>query len=210
MNLRSAWLLALCAALAAWAEPALARDRADRAERDADRDAEIARKHFQKGEKLFALSKFEEALDEYEAAFDAQPLPEFLFNIGQCHRNLKNYDAAIFSFKKYLRLKPDASNHRAVEKLIHQLEAQLEAKVAQQEEAEAANRPPPDDEQRVPLVPPPDDRPPPRKDATPFYSTWWFWTSVAVVGAGAGAAVLLWPSDSGVPGSDLGNIDFPR
>lgn len=198
-----AFWIVLLAALAQGPRPAAARER----DRNADDDpaaAKRARGHFQKGEKLFALGKFEEALAEYEAAFNAQSLPEFLFNIGQCHRNLKDYEAAIFSFKKYLRLKPDAANRRAVEKLIEQLEAKIE-------EEKAVRPPAPEDEGRVPLVPPEEEsRPPPPKESRPFYSKWWFWTGVVVVGAGAGAAVLLWPAGGDVPGSDLGNIDFPR
>ncbi len=195
---------ALCVAVAALTamtpEPAVARER-----RDADEDpaaAKRARGHFQKGEKLFALGKFEEALAEYEAAFDAQPLPEFLFNIGQCHRNLKNYDAAIFSFKKYLRLRPEASNRRAVEKLIEQLEEKVEAQEV---------RPPVDEQQRVPLVPTdePVEKPGP-SPSRPFYASGWFWAGVVVVGAGVGAAALFWPAGGGPPDSDLGNIDFPR
>src|SRR6266511_1256884 len=61
-----------------------------------------AQTHFKKGEKLFALGRFEDALGEYQQAFEEYPLPEFLFNIGQCHRNLGSYDEAIFSFRKYL------------------------------------------------------------------------------------------------------------
>src|SRR5689334_18091434 len=83
-----------------------------------------AQAHFKKGEKLFALGRFEDALAEYQKAFEEYPLPEFLFNIGQCHRNLGDYDEAIFSFRKYLRLKPDAENREATEELIAELEAE--------------------------------------------------------------------------------------
>src|ERR1043165_2734994 len=85
-----------------------------------------ARRHYERGEKLFALGKFDEALDEYQEAFDAKPLPGFLYNIGQCYRNLGDYDQAIFSFKKYLKLEPDADNKDAVERLIQDLEDQKE------------------------------------------------------------------------------------
>ena len=51
-----------------------------------------AKRHYERGEKLFALGKFSDALDEYQKAFDAKPLPGFLFNIGQCYRNLGETD----------------------------------------------------------------------------------------------------------------------
>ena len=84
------------------------------------------------GEKLFALGKFDEALDEYQKAYDAKPLPDFLFNIGQCHRNLGDYEAAIFSFKKFLKLDPEAPNRDAGRGVHHRArgragEGQLEA-----------------------------------------------------------------------------------
>src|SRR5215475_7649338 len=96
---------------------------------------QAARKHFEHAEKLYALGKFQDALVEYEAAYEAKPLPGFLFNIGQCYRNLGNYRQAVFSFKKYLDEKPDARNRDAVESLI----ADLEKKSAEQEK-----RKPPD------------------------------------------------------------------
>jgi tetratricopeptide (TPR) repeat protein len=82
-----------------------------------------AKRSFEKGEKLFALGRFDEALEQYQKAFDAKPIPAFLFNIGQCYRNLADYKAAIFSFRKYLKLDPDAPNREAVEDLIAELEA---------------------------------------------------------------------------------------
>ena len=85
-----------------------------------------AKRHFDRGQKLFNLGKFDEALDEYQQAYDAKPIPDILFNIGQCHRNLNNYDAAIFSFKKYLKLAPDAENRDQVEEYIADLEAEQE------------------------------------------------------------------------------------
>src|SRR5687768_341879 len=77
-------------------------------------DRSVAKRHFDRGEKLFALGKFEDALDQYQLAYDAAPIPDFLFNIGQCHRNLGDYEAAIFSFRKYLKLVPDADDREQV------------------------------------------------------------------------------------------------
>jgi tetratricopeptide (TPR) repeat protein len=87
-----------------------------------DTATRTAKRHFYAGEKLFAVGRFSDALAEYEAAFDAKPLPAILFNIGQCHRNLHEYDEAIFSYRKYLTLLPDAGNRAEVEDLIRELE----------------------------------------------------------------------------------------
>jgi tetratricopeptide (TPR) repeat protein len=151
-----------------------------------------ARTSYAKGEKLFALGRFDEALEAYEAAYDAKPLPGFLFNIGQCHRNLGDLDAAIFSFQKYLELAPDADNHDSVLDLIEDLEEQKE-----REEAEARDKK---------LQAPPrtrDERP-----RRPLYKKWWFWTGVAVVAVAGGTATYLLLRDDGVPDTDLGHVVF--
>jgi len=131
-----------------------------------------------------------------QQAFEEYPLPEFLFNIGQCHRNLGSYDQAIFSFRKYLRLKPDAENREATEELIAELEA---------EKARNPSRPV---KQRVEPVPSKPERQAPA--SKPIYAKWWFWTGVVVVAGAATTAVVLATHDSGLPDTDLENIDFPK
>ncbi len=158
-----------------------------------------AKRHFDRGEKLFALGKFDEALDEYQKAFDAKPLPGFLFNIGQCYRNLGDYDQAIFSFKKYLKLEPDASNKDAVEKLIDQLEEKKE-----RGEGEKLVRKKPREETE-----PEPEKPTPPVEHKPFYKTWWFWTGVAVVSVGGGVGVYE-AAHGSPPSTDLGNITFSK
>jgi tetratricopeptide (TPR) repeat protein len=179
-------LLAVLLATLAAAPPALAGGD------DADKRA---RAHFRRAETHFAVGRFKEALAEYEQAFEARPLPGFLFNIGQCHRNLGHLEEAIFSFKKYLRLKPDAKDRAAVEDLIADLERQLAAQ-------RAVRAPPP-----MPvLVLPPPPPPPPR----PFYTRTWFWGAAAVVVAASVVGVYFGtrPGASGPPAAPLGNIDF--
>lgn len=198
------WILSLALAFATVtaalpARPAIADD--------ADDDAaakRAARKHFKRGEKLFALGRFEEALAEYTAAFEAYPAPEFLFNIGQCHRNLGDLKKAIFSFKKYLRLKPDAENREAVEKLIAELQEELDRQRA------AENTPRKHAGPRLGPIPRGDGRDDVPRAGGPIYTRWWFWTGVLVVGGAATAYALTRDPGGGLPDSDLGNIDFPR
>ena len=146
-----------------------------------------SKRHYERGEKLFALGKFDEALDEYQKAFDAKPLPDLLYNIAQCYRNLNDYDQAIFSFKKYLKLLPDAPDKDKVEKQIEE----LEEKKARGEGQKLIKKPPP---------------PPPEK---PIYTKWWFWAGVAVVGAAGGLGIYE-ATKSSAPSTDLGNIVFRR
>jgi tetratricopeptide (TPR) repeat protein len=152
-----------------------------------------SKRHFDRGEKLFALGKFDEALDEYQKAFDAKPIPDFLFNIGQCYRNLGDYEQAIFSFKKYLKLEPDAPDKDKVERLIDNLEEKQERGEGQKLVGKKDEPPPP----------------PPPAASTPIYKRWWFWTGVAVVGAAGGVGVYE-VTKGGAPGSTLGNIEFGK
>jgi len=147
-----------------------------------------AQRHYDRGEQLFALGKFSEALDEYQKAFKAKPLPGFLFNIGQCHRNLGDYEAAVFSFKKYLKLEPDAPDRAKVEKLIEE----LEAKQSHDESRRLGfGRKPP---------------PPSPEQETPVYSNWWFWAGVAAVGVAGGFGIYEATKSDGPPATTLGNI----
>lgn len=173
-------ILALFALLLVASRPAIADDAATKA----------AKRHFDRGEKLFALGRFDDALDEYQKAFDAKPIPDFLFNIGQCYRNLGDYDQAIFSFKKYLKLEPDAPDKDKVEKLIDDLEEKKERGEGQK------------------LVRKPDE-PPPRTSSTPIYKKWWFWAGVGVVGGAAGFGVYQ-ATKGGAPDTGLGNITFTK
>lgn len=166
---------------------------APRAATAQDRDPDLARakKLHAQGKKLFSLLRFEEALEKFEDAFAAKPIPDFLFNVAQCHRNLENYDAAIFSFRRYLSLEPDTDRREHIEDLIRELEED-------KKKAEDARR-------NAAIVP----TPRPKPEAAPVYRRWWFWTGIAAVAAGTTAIVLTTRGDSGgLPGTDLGNLDF--
>ncbi|MEZ4398882.1 MAG: hypothetical protein R3B06_02625 [Kofleriaceae bacterium] len=177
--------------LAVGVRPAAAEDAATRA----------AKRHFAKGDKLFALGKFDQALDEFEAAYEAKPAPKLLFNIGQAHRNLGHAREAIFAYRKYLRELPDAPNREAVEKLIDELEAQ-------QADDEARARAREDELERERIRQAAQVAPAARPAADkPIYTRWWFWGGIAAVaGASAGGYLLL--RDDGIPSTDLGNVVF--
>lgn len=162
-----------------------------------------AKRHFERGQKLYTLTKFREALDEYQQAFDARPIPDFLFNIGQCYRNLGDYDAAIFSYKKYVAAAPDAPNRAQVEQLIVDLQARKDQEDARRLGLQPAPPPPAAPAPAAAPAPPPPDR--------PIYVRWWFWTGVGVVAAGAGVATYeLTRPGSGPPSTSLGNIVFGK
>jgi tetratricopeptide (TPR) repeat protein len=150
---------------------------------------------FRKGKRYFSVGQFENALKAYQAAYDAKPLPDFLFNIAQCYRNLGDYERAVEHYRDYLEQMPDAPNRGNVETTIRDLEREIA-------------------EQRGDLRP---DRPPrPRRPGdgvderdTPFYKKWQFWAGVAVVGAAGGTTSYFLLRDT-APDTDIGNLDFPK
>lgn len=151
-----------------------------------------AKRHFDRGQKLFNLGKFDEALDEYQQAYEAKEIPAILFNIGQCYRNLGDFDAAVFSFKKYLKLEPDADNREQVEEYITELETEQEKGNSKKFKL--------DKKKEEPV-----------ETASPVYKKWWFWTGIAVVGVvgGVGIYSATRPEPLGAPMTSLGhNIVF--
>jgi tetratricopeptide (TPR) repeat protein len=176
-----------------------------------------ARRHFERAEKLYAVERFQEALGEYEAAYQTRPLPGFLFNIGQCYRNLGNWRQAVFAFKKYLQQKPDARNREAVQNLIDDIERRISEEDQRVPPPPPAPRPP-SLEVRPASVPTPapgfvptpraeprtEPAPPPPR---PIYARWWFWTVAGVAVAGGTAAAIVATSTSS---ANPRNIDFPR
>jgi tetratricopeptide (TPR) repeat protein len=162
-----------------------------------DAATRTAKHHFERGEKLYALTRFSEALDEYQKAFDARPIPDFLFNIGQCYRNLGDYDSAIFSYRKYLTLAPDAPNRAQVEQLITELQARKDQSDTHRLGLSPSRPPPP---------PAPVERPAER----PIYARWWFWTGIGVLAAGGGVVAYEVTRPQGPPSTNLGNIVFGK
>ncbi len=168
--------------------------------RAADPAEERARAEFKKGKTAYDLGRFEDALTAYSAAYELKPLPAFLFNMAQCHKQLGRWERAVFFYKRYLDLAPTARDAGTARKLLQESEARLaEQRRKEDEEAQAkrleeqkarevmATQPRPGE---AGLLPPP---PPqlPQEESHPVYKQWWFWTGVAVVAAGAGAAAYF-------------------
>ena len=65
-----------------------------------DPGTQRARELFKQGESHYGLSHFADALVSYEKAYEAKPLPGFLFNIGQCHRQLGHWETAARTYRR--------------------------------------------------------------------------------------------------------------
>jgi tetratricopeptide (TPR) repeat protein len=180
-----------------------------------------ARERFQKAEMSFNLGRFSEALADYQAAYEAKPLPALLFNIAQCYRNMQSYERARFFFRRYLALDPKTTNRRLVDDLIAEMTRELDKqeKVDKREAAAAvavdplvavaSAAPPPPAPAPAPAHLPAlalESHPvPPVATQRPVYQRWWFWTGAGAVVAGAVVAGILIARSGDSP--SLGTID---
>ena len=103
-------------------------------------DAEAqARGHYDRGLVHYNLSEWDDAIQEFKAAYALSKAPGLLFNIAQAYRLKGDRAMAISNYKAYLRLDPTASNRAEVEARI----AELEKAVAGDRRREDTSRPPP-------------------------------------------------------------------
>ena len=187
---------------------------------------QASKKHFRQAEQHYKLGRFDQALQDYSKAYELLPLPAFLFNIGQCHRKMLNYERAIFFFRGYLRELPSANNRKTVEDLIAECTRLLEEQLAKRQsdkekqarerqlalekekaEAEAkaqaarAAAEAAASKRRTAVV---------VKKPDPYYKTWWFWTLVGTaVAAVAGTTWALASQETVVlPEGSLGVVDW--
>jgi hypothetical protein len=84
---------------------------------------EKARDHFQQGQRLYTVSRYREALEQFKNAFLAVEDPVFLYNIAQCHRLLGEKGEAARFYRRYIEAAPNGSERSRAEKWISELES---------------------------------------------------------------------------------------
>jgi tetratricopeptide (TPR) repeat protein len=87
--------------------------------------AATARAHYKKGMKAYDLGRFDEAVSEFEAAYDIDDNTAYLFNIAQAYRRGNNDSKALEFYKTYLRKAPDAADRANVESILANIEKKL-------------------------------------------------------------------------------------
>jgi len=166
---------------------------------------EQAKAKFAEAQTAYHLGEFQKALAAYTEAYRLLPLPDFLFNVAQCHRQLGNAESAAFSYRRYLELATKAKGHPPENaSLTRDLIAEMEERARQQKArrpspreaapvkkpgtlashgAEAAERQVKQEESR-PLTSTPAPVPAATVEQGGLHKQWWVW-------AGAGAVVVL-------------------
>lgn len=162
----SGWAIATACLVASAPLVASAREPAQRGR---DVDLEVARAKAKQAQTAYDLGRFEEALEAYAAAYESKPMPAFLFNIAQCHKELGRYERAIFFYRRYLDRTTSSRDAETVQRLIESCEAKQALARQQQpppsppsspslaptERGEVAEGPPPKVSDAPRVVPPP-------------------------------------------------------
>jgi tetratricopeptide (TPR) repeat protein len=164
-----------------------------------------AKEKFQEAQTAYHLGEFQKALAAYTEAYRLLPLPDFLFNVAQCHRQLGNAESAAFSYRRYLDLATKAKGHppdnaALTQELLVEMESQArQQKTRRQPARDAAPAKKPGtlasqgteagekrvkqaDSRQLTSVPTP--APAATVEQGGLHKQWWVW-------AGAGAVVLL-------------------
>lgn len=124
-----------------------------------ENDRAAAREHFQKGTKFFDLGKFEDAVKEYEAAYELIDDPVLLYNIAQAHRLAGHTERALFFYRSFLRRNPNAKNQDEVNLKIAELQKALDQQAHAQGIPPSTPLPPPRTETTTPSTAPPSSAP---------------------------------------------------
>jgi tetratricopeptide (TPR) repeat protein len=95
--------------------------------------------HYQRATRAYDLQKYQEAIDEYQKAYEIGGDPPMLYNIGQAYRLNDQPAEAIRYYRRYLQRSPNARNREDVERKIGELEKVIE----ERKKAAAATTPPP-------------------------------------------------------------------
>jgi hypothetical protein len=102
-----------------------------------------AKELFQLADTEYRLGRFESALKDYQEALKLRHHTAIIFNIAQCHRQLKNHERARFFYKLFLadweRLNPGTTppNEGEVKQLITEMETALRAEEQRRRDATA-------------------------------------------------------------------------
>jgi tetratricopeptide (TPR) repeat protein len=142
--MRTLWLTSLLAAALVPFAPRLAvAGNPPAAPAAAPGAAEGAKEHYERAKKLYDLNRFDEAVKEFEAAYELNDQPVLLYNIAQSYRLAGKLPESVRFYKSYLRNfqsknGKDAPNKVEVEGKIVDIEKQITDQQRADEEKRAA------------------------------------------------------------------------
>jgi tetratricopeptide (TPR) repeat protein len=128
--------------------------------------------HYQRATRAYDLQKYQEAIEEYQKAYEISGDPPMLYNIGQAYRLSDQPAEAVRYYRRFLQRMPNARNREDVERKI----ADQEKLIEDRRKAAAAVSPPPPPpppksppivEIKPPPLPPPQPQPQPQPPVVP-------------------------------------------
>ena len=85
-------------------------------------DKTAARDHWERGTKFYDLGKYDDAIREFESAYEDKGDPAFLYNLAQAHRLAGHPNDSLRFYRTYLRYVPKPTNRADIEERIKELE----------------------------------------------------------------------------------------
>jgi iron complex outermembrane receptor protein len=119
---------------------------------------EQAKQHYETGSKQYDLGHWDDAIQEYEKAYELRPDPNFLYNLAQAYRRKGDARRALDLYRNYLVKTPKTPLRAEIEERIKTLQKQIE---------EANSAKPAAEPTATPIVPPPS----PPVDTNPIAAT---------------------------------------
>jgi len=137
-----------------------------------------AKEHYNKGTSFYDLGRYDEAIKEFEAAYQLKNDPAFLYNLAQSYRQAGNHEQAVHFYKTYLRYVPNAKNRADIEEKIKTEEKLVGTTSTTPPPPTNTTTPPPPTNTTTPpppgadtvVVPPPGNPPPPGYAPPPGYT----------------------------------------
>lgn len=90
-------------------------------------DESEARSHFDAGYAYFQEARYDDALREFERAYDLSPRPALLFNMSQCYERLGRLDEAIRYLEQFINTTPPPTDRAFQERRLSNLRARQES-----------------------------------------------------------------------------------
>jgi tetratricopeptide (TPR) repeat protein len=90
-----------------------------------DPDTDLAKRLFSEGSTLYAASDYEKALDRFQRAKVAKPLPAFDYNIALCNDRLGRWAEALAAYERFAATSSNAADVHAAQERIPVLKERL-------------------------------------------------------------------------------------
>ena len=97
--------------------------------------------HYDKATRAYDVQKYDEAVIEYQKAYEIGGVPAMLFNVAQSYRLANQLEEALRFYRRYLQRSPNARNREDVERKIAELEKTVEERRKAAEAAAARAAP---------------------------------------------------------------------